>query len=37
MKPLKIFTIAIISLLILSFFNKQKGETYSLTVEVKEL
>ncbi len=37
MKPLKIFTIAIISLLIFSSFNKKKGETYSLTVEVSGL
>ena len=37
MKPLKIFTTAIISLLIFSSFNKQKGETYSLTVEVNGL
>lgn len=37
MKPLKIFTIAIISLLIFSSFNKQNGETYSLTVEVNGL
>ena len=37
MKPLKIFTIAIISLLIFSSFNKQKGEIYSLTVEVSGL
>ncbi len=37
MKPLKIFTIAIIALLLFSSFNKQKVETYSLTIEVKDL
>lgn len=37
MKQFLIFPIVSISLLILSSFNYQKGETYSLTVEVKEL
>lgn len=37
MKALKIFIPAIISLLALSSFNNQKGETYSLTIEVKDL
>lgn len=37
MKQLLFFTLVSISLLILSSFNYQKGETYSLTVEVKEL
>lgn len=37
MKPLKIFTLAIISLLTFSSFNNQKGEIFSLTVEVKDL
>ena len=37
MKQLLLFALVSISLLTLSSFNNQKGETYSLTVEVKEL
>ena len=37
MKQILLFALANISLLTLSSFNNQKGETYSLTVEVKEL
>ena len=37
MKQLVLFALVSISLLTLSSFNNQKGETYSLTVEVKEL
>ncbi len=37
MKQLLLFALVSISLLTLSSFNDQKGETYSLTVEVKDL
>ena len=37
MKQLLFFPLVSISLLTFSSFNNQKGETYSLTVEVKEL
>ena len=37
MKQLLLFALVSISLLTLSSFNNQKGETYSLTVEVKDL
>ena len=37
MKQLLLFALVSISLLTLSSFSNQKGETYSLTVEVKEL
>lgn len=37
MKQLVLFALVSISLLTLSSFNNQKGETYSLTAEVKEL
>lgn len=37
MKQLLLFALVSISLLTLSSFNNQKGETFSLTVEVKEL
>lgn len=37
MKQLHLFAFVCISLLTLSSFNNQKGETYSLTVEVKDL
>lgn len=37
MKQLLLFALVSISLLTLSSFNNQKRETYSLTVEVKEL
>ena len=37
MKQLLLFALVSISLLALSSFSNQKGETYSLTVEVKEL
>lgn len=37
MKQLIIFAVAYITLLALSSFNNQKGETYSLTIEVNDL
>lgn len=37
MKQLLLFALVSISLFALASFNHQKGETYSLTVEVKEL
>lgn len=37
MKQLAIFVLTCISFLVLSSFNNQKGETYSLTVEVNNL
>ena len=37
MKQLLLFALVCLSLLTLSSFNNQKGETYSLTVEVKDL
>jgi len=37
MKQLNVFALACISLFLLSSFNIRKGQTYSLTVEVKDL